>query len=349
MDLSRSSLNFLTEILVQMRALYGEIANEIKGIGEQRVKVSRRADGKAKQGDGQWESGEPSQQPASFLDDVVLANEGVAPPVCETEEYSAENIQSNGLMQDLRAPETEDQLLRILEQPEKKVVPQLHKVDVPVNQNQPPFNGTPSISKHMLKKYDRQDLYDKVWKMPFWRAAIAFGVKESALSVACIKLHIPTPPRGYWSRNDESRRLVARPQLPSLPDLMMPPKEEASPDPAGLPAVSAILMSRYDREKLYEDVWRLPVRHLAKEYGVSDTTIWNRCKMLHIPTPGLHYWQRKAMGLKVPERPPLVPVVVTGFTTNTEGWEKRRERYERVSVYNKPRISRRHPGESEPD
>lgn len=129
----------------------------------------------------------------------------------------------------------------------------------------------------------------------------------------------------------------------------MPPKEEASPDPAGLPAVSAILMSRYDREKLYEDVWRLPVRHLAKEYGVSDTTIWNRCKMLHIPTPGLDYWQRKAMGLKVPERPPLVPVVVTGFTTNTEGWEKRRERYERVSVYNKPRISRRHPGESEPD
>ena len=149
----------------------------------------------------------------------------------------------------------------------------------------------------MLKKYDRQDLYDKVWKMPFWQAAIAFGVKESALSVACIKLHIPTPPRGYWSRNEESRRLVARPQLPSLPDLM----------------------SRYDREKLYEDVWRLPVRHLAKEYGVSDTTIWNRCKMLHIPTPGLHYWQRKAMGLKVPERPPLVPVVVTGFTTNTEG------------------------------
>lgn len=48
-DLSRSSLNFLTEILVQMRALYGEIANEIKGIREQSVKVPRRADGKAKQ------------------------------------------------------------------------------------------------------------------------------------------------------------------------------------------------------------------------------------------------------------------------------------------------------------
>lgn len=107
-DLSRSSLNFLTEILVQMRALYGEIANEIKGIGEQSVKVSRRADGKAKQGhtsslDGQWQSeGQPSQQPASLLDDAVLANEGVVPPVCGTEEYSAENIQSNGLMQDLR-------------------------------------------------------------------------------------------------------------------------------------------------------------------------------------------------------------------------------------------------------
>ena len=148
-----------------MRALYGEIANEINGIGEQSVKVSRRADGKAKQG-------HTSSLPASLLDDVVLANEGVAPPVCGTEEYSAENIQSNGLMQDLRAPETEDQLLRILEQPEKKVVPQLHNVDVPVSQNQPPFSGTPSISKHMLKKYDRQDLYDKVWKMPFWRAAI---------------------------------------------------------------------------------------------------------------------------------------------------------------------------------
>lgn len=131
-----------------------------------------------------------------MLNNVVLANEDVAPPVCGTEEYSAENIQDNGLMQDLRAFETEDQLLRILEQPEKKVVPQIYNVDVPVSQNQPRFSGTPSISKHLLRKYDRQNLYDKVWKMPYWRAAIAFGVKEFALSVACIKLHIPTPPRG---------------------------------------------------------------------------------------------------------------------------------------------------------
>src|SRR5260370_4218840 len=129
-------------------------------------------------------------------------------------------------MQDLRAPETEDQLLRILEQPGKKVVPQLHNVDVPVSQNQPPFSGTRSISKHMLKKYDRQDLYDKVWKMPFWRAAVAFSVKESSLSVACINRHIPTPPRGYWSRNEESRRLVARPQLPRLPTRIMPPNAQ---------------------------------------------------------------------------------------------------------------------------
>jgi hypothetical protein len=37
--------------------------------------------------------------------------------------------------------------------------------------------------------------------------------------------------------------------------------------------VSPVLMSRYNRETLYERVWTVTLRDLAKEYGVSDVAM----------------------------------------------------------------------------
>lgn len=63
--------------------------------------------------------------------------------------------------------------------------------------------------------------------------------------------------------------------------------------------------SRYDRQRLYEDVWTDPTQQVAKRYGVSDVAIAKACALLDIPKPPRGYWAKKAAGQKLPNRPPL--------------------------------------------
>jgi hypothetical protein len=74
--------------------------------------------------------------------------------------------------------------------------------------------------------------------------------------------------------------------------------------------VSRVLMSRYNREALYEKVWTVTVRELAKEYGVSDVAMGKTCRKLHIPVPGRGYWAKKAANAAVDPRPPLPKVQI---------------------------------------
>jgi hypothetical protein len=68
------------------------------------------------------------------------------------------------------------------------------------------------------------------------------------------------------------------------------------------------LMTRYNREKLYEDAWSEPMSKLAKRYGVSDVMLTKVCRKLSIPKPGRGYWEKKAAGKPVPKRPALPPL-----------------------------------------
>lgn len=63
--------------------------------------------------------------------------------------------------------------------------------------------------------------------------------------------------------------------------------------------------SRYDRERLYGEVWAEPTQQVAKRYGVSDVAIAKACRLLGIPKPPRGYWAKKAAGHKLPTRPPL--------------------------------------------
>src|SRR5258705_534307 len=60
----------------------------------------------------------------------------------------------------------------------------------------------------------------------------------------------------------------------------------------------------YRRTELYEQVWKEPVRTVAKRYGVSDVALGKVCRKLSIPLPGLGYWTRIRLGQKAPH-PPL--------------------------------------------
>ncbi len=73
-----------------------------------------------------------------------------------------------------------------------------------------------------------------------------------------------------------------------------------------------MLLARYDREKLYDEVWSQPMWKLAPEYGVSDVALAKTCKKLKIPTPGRGYWAKLAAGRVRERRPPLPQFPVAG-------------------------------------
>jgi len=76
------------------------------------------------------------------------------------------------------------------------------------------------------------------------------------------------------------------------------------------PLVSRELISRYNREELYQKVWSQPIQKLAPVYGLSDVRLGKVCRKLRIPTPGRGYWNKKNAGKPVGRRPPL-PFVAT--------------------------------------
>ena len=68
-----------------------------------------------------------------------------------------------------------------------------------------------------------------------------------------------------------------------------------------------MLLARYNREKLYEEVWSQPMCKLAAQYSVSDVALAKTCKKLKIPTPGRGYWAKLAVGRSKGRRPALPP------------------------------------------
>lgn len=198
------------------------------------------------------------------------------------------------------------------------------------------------VSPHLLKRYDRKAIYERVWQIPIWRLAKELGVTEHALCNACIKLYIPTPPRGFWSMKESNRKRIERPPLCNVAALVrFAPATQESNDPALY--VSALLMSRHNRQKLYEEVWSMPLGQVSALYGVTDTSIFYRCKNLHIPTPGPEYWQKKELGRVLPDRPALPAVIVKGVTRNTKTWEERKAALGKRNDRSQCRPSRRRP------
>jgi hypothetical protein len=78
---------------------------------------------------------------------------------------------------------------------------------------------------------------------------------------------------------------------------------EAPPPPSQ--SLSAHVLAKYDRERLYEEVWAEPTRTVAARYGVSDAMLWKVCRQLKVPKPQRGYWAKKAAGRPTPERPKL--------------------------------------------
>lgn len=61
------------------------------------------------------------------------------------------------------------------------------------------------------------------------------------------------------------------------------------------------------RLELYELIWKDPIVHVAKRFGISDVALRKTCIRHNVPTPPLGYWAKLAHGKKVikPELPSL--------------------------------------------
>lgn len=62
--------------------------------------------------------------------------------------------------------------------------------------------------------------------------------------------------------------------------------------------------ARLTRQALYDRLWITPANALAKELGLSISTLTTACQRHEIPTPRAGYWSKKAHGKPV-EQPPL--------------------------------------------
>ncbi|MDR2071917.1 MAG: tyrosine-type recombinase/integrase [Spirochaetaceae bacterium] len=61
---------------------------------------------------------------------------------------------------------------------------------------------------------------------------------------------------------------------------------------------------RFEREKLYEEVWAEPVTVVAARYGITDTGLRKVCRRLNVPHPPPGYWAKVKAG-KAVEKPEL--------------------------------------------
>ncbi|NTF35021.1 hypothetical protein [Rhizobium skierniewicense] len=66
------------------------------------------------------------------------------------------------------------------------------------------------------------------------------------------------------------------------------------------------------REQLYDLVWNVPVRHAARQLGISNVYLARICRYLDVPKPGLGWWAKKYAGadsahIPLPPERPLYP------------------------------------------
>ena len=79
----------------------------------------------------------------------------------------------------------------------------------------------------------------------------------------------------------------------------------------------------YRRSELYAEVWKEPVRTVARRYGVSDVALRKVCLKLGVPLPGRGHWARLRVGQES-RRPPL-PRLLDGAPSEivTHKWKPR--------------------------
>ena len=57
------------------------------------------------------------------------------------------------------------------------------------------------------------------------------------------------------------------------------------------------LTMKFERKKLYDEIWDISLTGVSKKYGLNYTKLVQVCKENNIPYPSSAYWTKKNMGL----------------------------------------------------
>lgn len=69
--------------------------------------------------------------------------------------------------------------------------------------------------RQLASRYDRREIYDKIWSQPIQHVAKEYKVSDVYLIKVCKRLDIPRPGRGYWAKK-AAGKTATQPPLPKL-------------------------------------------------------------------------------------------------------------------------------------
>lgn len=73
-----------------------------------------------------------------------------------------------------------------------------------------------NVSRELLSRYNRAELYEKAWSRPIQQLAKQYGISDVGLAKVCRKLAVPIPGRGYWAKKAAGKPVPKRPPLKPL-------------------------------------------------------------------------------------------------------------------------------------
>ena len=76
------------------------------------------------------------------------------------------------------------------------------------------------------------------------------------------------------------------------------------------------IMTKEEREKLFDEVWKESVIKVATKYGLSDNGLRKRCIKYKIPLPPQGHWAKLQAGKKVVTKPELPYLNLFSATAN---------------------------------
>jgi hypothetical protein len=101
-------------------------------------------------------------------------------------------------------------------------------------------DGLWHLKEAAAARYDREELYEKVWAQPIQKLAKEYGVSDVALARACKRRRVPVPGKGYWAKKAAGKSVPKRPPLGGdapfpLVSAVETPQDGGSSDDAGRP------------------------------------------------------------------------------------------------------------------
>jgi ankyrin repeat protein len=117
------------------------------------------------------------------------------------DEYGVKRIVSRLAKPEICAPETYHELFRT--PPAQQRLHSLGLAKKPfteVEKRKVEYARRNEEITRLLTRYDRAELYERVWFQPVQEVAKAYGISGVRLGKVCRTLEVPVPPRGYWAR-----------------------------------------------------------------------------------------------------------------------------------------------------